>query len=424
MKFCNIIIFALATIVVSTFGAAKQGKDSSFVYPATTGTPFNYSKITDLIVFGDSYSTSTTDYNTMTYSGFNYSGGKNWELHLADDVHKMKLWNYACGGAVVDLTVVNGNAQYTPMTEQYKYFVNNMSAGKKFSSWKGESTLFAVWFGINDLGGKNRWSGLTSSQIDENIMKSMFKMVEGMYTHGGRNFIFFYVPPVEKSPYYVNNGNANVIGADIPNYNQALKKYAKAFSEAHSDATVFVYDAYSEFTYIMENKSQYGITILNAYCQNLSNWQWSGCQEPKNYFWADAIHPLYEVHKVLATDLDALFTANSKAVITTTTTTTVKKTTTTTTIKPTSTSTACWATALGYNCCKENKVVYTDASGQWGVENNAWCGIIAEPGSCWSKPLGYPCCGSKCPEVYYTDENGSWGVENGDWCGVYVAIKC
>ncbi|ORX43945.1 cellulase Cel48A precursor [Piromyces finnis] len=30
---------------------------------------------------------------------------------------------------------------------------------------------------------------------------------------------------------------------------------------------------------------------------------------------------------------------------------------------------------------------------------------------------GYPCCKS-CGTVYYTDADGEWGVENGDWCGM------
>jgi len=38
----------------------------------------------------------------------------------------------------------------------------------------------------------------------------------------------------------------------------------------------------------------------------------------------------------------------------------------------------CWAEDLGYDCCKGCDVYYTDSDGDWGVENNQWCGILDE----------------------------------------------
>jgi len=82
----------------------------------------------------------------------------------------------------------------------------------------------------------------------------------------------------------------------------------------------------------------------------------------------------------------------------------------------------------GYTCCKSCDVVATDADGDWGVENNQWCGIDTEKckksnaaapgaGECWSKALGYDCC-KTTTEVAVADESGKWGVENGQWCGI------
>jgi len=37
----------------------------------------------------------------------------------------------------------------------------------------------------------------------------------------------------------------------------------------------------------------------------------------------------------------------------------------------------CWATVLGYDCCKqETTVFFTDEDGDWSIENDLWCGII------------------------------------------------
>jgi len=80
-------------------------------------------------------------------------------------------------------------------------------------------------------------------------------------------------------------------------------------------------------------------------------------------------------------------------------------------------SVTCFSNALGYPCCKGNKVVVTDESGKWGVENGRWCGIIDnDSNTCFSVALGYPCC-ETC-EIKYTDESGDWGKENKKWCGI------
>jgi Cellulose or protein binding domain. len=85
------------------------------------------------------------------------------------------------------------------------------------------------------------------------------------------------------------------------------------------------------------------------------------------------------------------------------------------------TSAACWSESLGYPCCKANGPVYfTDSDGQWGIENNDWCGIQTADPNCWATSLGYPCC-KNTNVVAYTDNSGKWGVENGDWCGIVSA---
>ncbi|ORX57290.1 cellulase Cel48A precursor [Piromyces finnis] len=77
----------------------------------------------------------------------------------------------------------------------------------------------------------------------------------------------------------------------------------------------------------------------------------------------------------------------------------------------------------GYKCCSKNcQVVYTDADGDWGVENGQWCGCggASTPAAkCNANVIaqGYKCC-SSCSDVWYTDADGDWGVENGNWCGM------
>ncbi|OUM69502.1 family 6 carbohydrate esterase [Piromyces sp. E2] len=105
-------------------------------------------------------------------------------------------------------------------------------------------------------------------------------------------------------------------------------------------------------------------------------------------------------------------------------TTTTTRTTTRTTTKTLPSSNSCWAKALGYPCCSGKVTVeYTDASGQWGVENNNWCGIVKKSqSSCWAKDLGYNCCSTRtCRTSVYNDFDGQWDIDNNQWCGISTA---
>ncbi|ORX46469.1 hypothetical protein BCR36DRAFT_331995 [Piromyces finnis] len=79
----------------------------------------------------------------------------------------------------------------------------------------------------------------------------------------------------------------------------------------------------------------------------------------------------------------------------------------------------CWASALGFTCCKATKtVVMEDADGAWGVEDGFWCGIVEDTeDTCWSSKIGYPCC-KENNVIYAIDSQGSWGYENDSWCGI------
>jgi len=107
-------------------------------------------------------------------------------------------------------------------------------------------------------------------------------------------------------------------------------------------------------------------------------------------------------------------TTTRRTTTTTRRTTTSRRVTTSTKTLPTSNNN-CSAkiTKQGYKCCSANCVVYyTDADGNWGYENNQWCGC--GPAVCVGAQ-GYPCCKSS-RNVVYTDGDGDWSVENNDWC--------
>jgi len=84
----------------------------------------------------------------------------------------------------------------------------------------------------------------------------------------------------------------------------------------------------------------------------------------------------------------------------------------------------CWSKSLGFPCCTARTIVaYTDANGQWGIQNNNWCGKPnTNNKNCWAKSLGFNCCSTgACRNVQYSDVDGQWDVENGQWCGISTA---
>jgi len=90
----------------------------------------------------------------------------------------------------------------------------------------------------------------------------------------------------------------------------------------------------------------------------------------------------------------------------------------------------CLAEIIGYPCCdKKIKTVYDhDEYGDWGYDfkKKEWCGITPYSESvneeeCWSETLGYPCC--RGCYVFVSDEDGEWGFENNHWCGIQSFCK-
>lgn len=79
-----------------------------------------------------------------------------------------------------------------------------------------------------------------------------------------------------------------------------------------------------------------------------------------------------------------------------------------------------------YPCCTDCNVVYTDGEGEWGVLNNDWC--FMDRNRCGGngnnncsqgfRNQGYNCCSNNNCNVVYQDGTGNWGVENNNWCGI------
>jgi len=90
----------------------------------------------------------------------------------------------------------------------------------------------------------------------------------------------------------------------------------------------------------------------------------------------------------------------------------------------------CWSEIQGYSCCKKTcMIIYTDEFGDWGTEDNQWCGISkticganTKVPQCYGDYTGeYKCC--EACEVVLIDEQGKWGIENFEWCSIKYSCK-
>ncbi|KAG4088271.1 hypothetical protein H8356DRAFT_1009309 [Neocallimastix lanati (nom. inval.)] len=215
------------------------------------------------------------------------------------------------------------------------------------------------------------------------------------------------------------------------------KKPGMLNERANNDYTMAQWEANSEFTNIgvSSSSSGYGLKfwILLRYRKVCTDFKLNCNPEymDLNYY--------YDIDRAVEGHINTQFnifnfgqqqpdnspkTTQSQPPKPKTTRTTSRRTTTTTRRPVPTTSNECVVASLGYACCSPGNTVvyYQDENGDWGVENDDWCGITrAEAPACWSDKLGYPCC-SGCTENVYEDNDGKWGVENGDWCG--IPINC
>jgi len=295
-NFFGLTLFFINGVLNSTIKTQQGHVHSHFL--SSSNLTFDYSIIKDLIVFGDSYSDVNTNYDNMTYTGENHSGGKNWPLQLIE-LHDMFLWDFAYGGARM-------SSKYTiqkhpcSLETQYEYFKLRMIENNEHSKWDSESSIFAFWFGINDM--------IKTKQSQDNTVKlglgDLFNTIGEIYNYGARNFLIFNVPPVDKAPFFISGAFLNT-AEFVDKFNAGILEKIEEFSKGHQDANVILYNAFDEFNYIMDHHKEYGLTELKKDYNNYST------RDRDTFFWNDSNHPTDKVHKIFAEDLHNFLNNNS-----------------------------------------------------------------------------------------------------------------
>lgn len=185
----------------------------------------------------------------------------------------IQTYNLAYGGATVDSKLVAPYADtvLSLRNQVEDEFLPTYASHPSFAPWKGSNSLFTVWIGINDVG--NSW-WLNYAELYDQIFIEYDGLMEKLYASGARNFLYLNVPPIEKSPLTVGNGEYAVVneGLVIKDWNKRVQAMATAFKSKHKDAVTFVHDTYAVFDKVIADPKAYpqtsGLKNTTGYCKS------------------------------------------------------------------------------------------------------------------------------------------------------------
>ena len=103
-------------------------------------------------------------------------------------------------------------------------------------------------------------------------LKALFEAQDSLYKAGARNFVFFNVPPTDRSPAgttgllsSLTTGNeSDSLRSRIDAWNVALAEFANEFRKNHDEVDVAIYDAAGIFNKVLDNPTKYGFERWNV----------------------------------------------------------------------------------------------------------------------------------------------------------------
>ncbi|KAM0258739.1 hypothetical protein ACHAPA_011112 [Fusarium lateritium] len=274
--------------------------------------------------FGDSYSrtgfdpsgtqpSSKNKIGNPAFPGITSSNGPNWVGYLTGGYNESPFltYNFGTSGAIVG-TPNGDKSRYTVDREIRENFQPHYKLGKTFSS---DSSLFAVWIGINDV--VLSYSDRTSKTYDVSF-QSYKNRIESLYKDGARNFLLLTVPPLQHTPRITKSSDASrkarSITEAVQDWNKRIRLLQAQFLKAHPSANVFVYDTYPLFQQVYQRPSQFKETSVYKDTKNYCTKYAKGTKTPETkldgckyaadeYLWINDLHPTSPIHRLLGKDI-------------------------------------------------------------------------------------------------------------------------
>lgn len=295
-----------------------------------------WENIKNAFIFGDSYTQTGFDYTQTqpsadnpfgnpTYPGWTSSNGPNWVGYLTVKYNASSLltYNLAYGGATVDSALVT---PYDPSVKSLKdqvqsEFIPGYTGSAPKAAWTGDDSIFAIWIGINDIGNSYYNGADATDALNAQIFDVLSGLVGQIYDAGGRNYVLINVPPLDRTPLIVPQGETAVAlsKADVASWNQKVVDLAQAL-KAKADTSVWVYDSNTSFGEVIDDPTSHaessGLKNTTDFCAAYQNGTPAqdtldpSCGVPVNqYFWLNNLHPTSAIHEVVAKGVADLLAA-------------------------------------------------------------------------------------------------------------------
>jgi phospholipase/lecithinase/hemolysin len=280
------IVLCLATLV-----AAQNGTNNKY-----------------FISFGDSYSQTGFDINGEKPSatnplgnpplpGWTASGGLDWVGFMVTEFNTSLTlsYNFAYGGATVDADLVKPYADTVlSMIDQVQLFSDNIAAQPSYAPWTADNTVVGVWMGVNDVG--NTYWNSDSTDTFELVVVAYYEQLQILYDAGLRQFVLLSVPPTQKTPSLIGQGEqaVSLISGAIGVFNDLVASGLEDFVSANTGVTAKLVDTTAAFNEAIENPAEYGAPDATCF-----NGDGTSC------LWFNDYHPGVAIQRLVAAQVAA-----------------------------------------------------------------------------------------------------------------------
>lgn len=122
------------------------------------------------------------------FPGDTTSNGSNW-IGKVTGKGGILTYNYAAYAAVVNNSIIPPPIYVPDFVNQCNSFYAQLVPPPSFAQWRSDNSIFAIWFGINDIG-----QSLDKPDVQATMLSSLFSLLSELYATGARRFIIFSVP--------------------------------------------------------------------------------------------------------------------------------------------------------------------------------------------------------------------------------------
>ncbi|CAG8493777.1 13549_t:CDS:2, partial [Acaulospora morrowiae] len=298
--------------------------------------------ISDLVVFGDSYSDNGNLWRATNkifpspkyYFQGRWSNGRVWIEDLSCML-RASLTDLAYAGALTNNSIYENEYPFT--TNNISDFIipsvdEQVQSFSPYVSCYPPKTTYVFWSGINDCTKK--------------VVSSIENYISYLASKGAKKFLVINVPAVDKSPDYNKFDNRTKLQDTIKKFNNLLNATMSKLDRSNRNINIKVFDSYGFFKRIIEQPQIFGFKNVVDPCVNATNDMGrrglkdvrnhllekrhhaggkckvgnhendgdnncvtkeelsfhspGACENPNEYFWWDGLHPSEKVHKLIA----------------------------------------------------------------------------------------------------------------------------